>query len=428
LRSWAASHPQRIGATTPSPATPSAAPIPETTAITPSSTPPSTTAPAPVTIDVPTTAAEIRRIYQENFGRQPTEAELRDQIQAIETRGLTVDAIESWARSHPENIAITGKVSPPLTGEPLAPLPEKEGSFESYLKMLTSPLPAEAPGLKELQEALKAERERRIAEIEKSAKQGEEEIRGRFAAMGLSGSGLEEQAIRQYRDKIESQKTAAALPSSKEIQAQMEAIAQAQKTRLQQLGLIPKFLEEERILGREPLEKEKLGAQIEMLKGQIDLLPIKAQRELAEAEKALIEAQYAPSKAEADIALKRAQAAYSRARASAPATAKVPQIPISIMQALGLPVTAYKRPMTELTQETPPDWFRRQKEEEVGQSLAPDALKSEWDIFRAQAATTPMPQKPMSLDQLALVASQLRALGASEDEVQKVIGGYIPPT
>jgi hypothetical protein len=84
----------------------------------------------------------IREIYQTNFGRQPTQSELDNQKNAINTGGQAAfDNLVNWAKTHPQNISVTGKVSLPQTsqGEALQPLDNTDD--------LVSQLPTELQSL-----------------------------------------------------------------------------------------------------------------------------------------------------------------------------------------------------------------------------------------------------------------------------------------
>jgi len=72
---------------------------------------------------------QIRDIYDTNFGRQPTQSELDNQLEAVKTGGQpALDNITEWAQTHPENVATTGQPSQPQPsqGEPLESLDQTQ--------------------------------------------------------------------------------------------------------------------------------------------------------------------------------------------------------------------------------------------------------------------------------------------------------------
>lgn len=83
---------------------------------------------------------QIIQIYQQNFGRYPTQKELADQQEAIQSGRLSVEGLTTWAQTSPENVQKTGTVSTPQKGwgspidvdEAVSKLPESIRNSEAF--------------------------------------------------------------------------------------------------------------------------------------------------------------------------------------------------------------------------------------------------------------------------------------------------------
>lgn len=172
---------------------------------------------------------KVMSIYQQNFGRNPTQAEINDQNTALNSGRLTIDALNKWAAEHPENVAMTGRVSNPQSfqGDPLAgfvyapkdpnketpdtKLPEQADPYtvtqnslkkyiEQYLNQPNTDYGAEAAKAREGYQKVFGTPESRIATASEETKKLYEdakqkaltELKGSLATRGLLSSGVAE--------------------------------------------------------------------------------------------------------------------------------------------------------------------------------------------------------------------------------------------